>query len=85
MARLETASSEAQQMQNFGTRMQEAREAKGYGWEELAVATGLTVEELQDIEHNVDGDSGHIQRVASVLQVDLTPPADEQAQTLHDS
>lgn len=59
-------------MENLGARIQEAREAKGYSWEELAVATGLTVDEIQNVEQAINVDHGHVQRIASALQIELT-------------
>jgi|EndMetStandDraft_6_1072998.scaffolds.fasta_scaffold180767_1 transcriptional regulator with XRE-family HTH domain len=45
----------------------EAREAKGYSIEDLAVTCGLTVDEIKDVELGVDASPGYLRRVAAAL------------------
>lgn len=50
-----------------GEAVAEARQAVGYSLEQLAVTTGLTVDELTAIESGVAADPAQLQRVASGL------------------
>ncbi|CAM5775777.1 hypothetical protein LMIY3S_05195 [Labrys miyagiensis] len=45
----------------------EAREAKGYSIEDLAVTCGLTVDEIKDVELGLDASPGYLRRVAAAL------------------
>lgn len=45
----------------------EAREAKGYSMEDLAVTCGLTVEEIRRVELGKDASPSYRRRVASAL------------------
>jgi hypothetical protein len=47
----------------------EGRRAAGYGFEEVAIATGLTVSEVEAIELGTDTDESRIRRVAAVLRL----------------
>lgn len=47
----------------------EGRRAAGYSFEDLAIASGLTIAEIQAIEHGTDIDEKRIRRVASVLRL----------------
>ena len=49
----------------------EARAAKAYSIEELAVACGLTAMEITRIESGSDADAAHLRRVAHVLGLPL--------------
>jgi transcriptional regulator with XRE-family HTH domain len=49
----------------------EARAAKSYSIEELAVACGLTAMEITRIESGSDADAAHLRRVAHVLGLPL--------------
>lgn len=51
--------------------MQRAREKAGYNVEDLALATGLTQEEITNIEIGRDQDEGRLRRVAAVLKIAL--------------
>lgn len=53
------------------TIVKQAREKAGYNIEDLAVATGLTHEEITNIELGRDEDEGRLGRVAAVLKVVL--------------
>lgn len=45
----------------------EAREAKGYSIEDLAVTCGLTVDEIKDVELGLDASPSYLRRVAAAL------------------
>lgn len=47
----------------------EARRAAGYSFEDLAIASGLTVSELEALENGKDQDPARLKRVASSLQL----------------
>lgn len=47
----------------------EARRTAGYSLEDLAIACGLTVEELTAIETGADLDPNRLQRVAAALKL----------------
>ena len=53
------------------TIFKEARAAKSYSIEELAVACGLTATEITRIESGSDADTAHLRRVAHVLGLPL--------------
>ena len=51
-----------------------ARRTAGYSLEDLAITTGLTVEELEALESGQDVDPAHLKRAATALQLSqLTP------------
>lgn len=50
----------------------EGRRAVGYSFEDLAIASGLTIAEIQAIELGVDIDESRIRRVAAVLRLSST-------------
>jgi Helix-turn-helix domain len=45
----------------------EAREAKGYSIEDLAVTCGLTAAEIRDVEMGLEASPGYLRRVAAAL------------------
>jgi transcriptional regulator with XRE-family HTH domain len=45
----------------------EAREAKGYSIEDLAVTCGLTMDEIRDVELGLRASPGYLRRVAAAL------------------
>jgi transcriptional regulator with XRE-family HTH domain len=45
----------------------EAREAKGYSIEDLAVTCGLTTDEIRDVELGLDASPSYLRRVAAAL------------------
>jgi hypothetical protein len=45
----------------------EAREAKGYSIEDLAVTCGLTVAEIRDVELGIEANPAYLRRVAAAL------------------
>lgn len=47
----------------------EGRRSVGYSFDELAVASGLTVGELEALENGIDQDPGRLKRVATALQL----------------
>lgn len=47
----------------------EGRRSAGYSFDELAVASGLTVGELEALEKGLDRDPGRLRRVATALQL----------------
>jgi transcriptional regulator with XRE-family HTH domain len=47
----------------------DARRTAGYSLEDLAIACGLTVQELEVIETGADLDPGRLQRVAAALKL----------------
>ncbi len=55
----------------------EAREAKGYSIEDLAVTSGLTVAEIRDLELGIDANPSYLRRVAAALGLpeDASPNA----------
>lgn len=55
--------------QDIAGMIAEGRRAAGYSFEELAIASGLTVSEIQAIEFGADMDENRIRRVASVLRL----------------
>ena len=57
----------------FGAQLvRQAREAKGYSREDLAVTCGLTVEEIEDLELGNAASPGYLRRVASALGLEAT-------------
>lgn len=50
----------------------EARQAVGYTLEQVAVTTGLTVDELMAIESGDDGDPAQLQRIAAAFGLPAT-------------
>jgi|SynMetStandDraft_3_1070028.scaffolds.fasta_scaffold24150_1 transcriptional regulator with XRE-family HTH domain len=54
---------------SLSTIVKQAREKAGYDIEDLAVATGLTHEEITNIELGHDEDESRLSRVAAVLKV----------------
>jgi transcriptional regulator with XRE-family HTH domain len=44
-----------------------AREAKGYSLEELAIACGLAVDEIRQIEDGADAGASDLKRIAAAL------------------
>lgn len=49
--------------------LKEAREAAGYSIEDLAIATGLTHQEISDAETGIDQDQSHLGRIAAALKL----------------
>jgi transcriptional regulator with XRE-family HTH domain len=49
--------------------LKEAREAAGYSIEDLAIATGLTHQEINDAETGIVRDGSHLGRIAAILKV----------------
>lgn len=49
--------------------LKKAREAAGYSLEDLAIATGLTQEEIFSVETGFDENEGRRGRMAAVLKV----------------
>ena len=57
----------------FGAQfVRQAREAKGYSREDLAVTCGLTVEEIEDLELGNAASPSYLRRVASALGLEAT-------------
>jgi DNA-binding XRE family transcriptional regulator len=51
------------------TALKEAREAAGYSIEDLAIATGLTHQEIRDAETGINHDESHLGRIAAALKL----------------
>ncbi|MGF9692083.1 MULTISPECIES: helix-turn-helix domain-containing protein [unclassified Rhizobium] len=58
---------------SIASKITEARKASGYSFEDLAIACGLTIAELETIEDGRDLDPLRIQRVASALRLPALP------------
>lgn len=56
---------------SLSTIVKQAREKAGYDIEDLAIATGLTHEEITNIELGRDEDEGRLSRITAVLKVVL--------------
>lgn len=52
---------------NLGSRLRDARVARHYGLEDLAIVTGLTNAEISAIEDGTSTDAGHVERIEHVL------------------
>lgn len=57
----------AGQLEKVGARLRDARIAKGYSLEDLAIATGLTEVEIAGVENGIPADDHHIERASGIL------------------
>jgi len=62
---IETSSDNAGK--TVGSRLRDARVAKSYSLEDLAIATGLTEAEISAIEDGTSTDAHHIERIEHAL------------------
>lgn len=53
--------------QEIANAVRTAREGKGYSLDDLAVASGLVVDEISNIESGIDADPSRLRRIAAAL------------------
>jgi transcriptional regulator with XRE-family HTH domain len=72
MQNLDQADIHAVSPHTVATAVRDARLAVGYSFEDLAVTTGLAINELEAIESGSEADEAKLKRIAAALQVPVT-------------